>query len=763
MTADNNQNQITEIQERFQGRIQRTFLLVVIPLSLLPLIIIGSIVYFQARGLLRDQVQNQANSLLHTLSIEIDSWTTTAKIKLDAAIRQESTEQALSQILAMDNGSSFSFQTARDLVLSDLKSLNQERVGINFSEFLVLSSSGEVLASTKPIWEGVYLTDLSFSNIFDDQSGSFIGYGLTPLSTNEIMVFVHTPYQGENESGYIIGLLSNSQLLEILTSVSEYQPLVNSYIVLENQKFLGLNYRIEELAVLEPSRSQIAILSPLGEQYTHISDEEQNSLHDLEGQHKSISLISFDGIPSLASYTWLPPLRAGVVIEIPESEAYENLQALTPNALIALAMIIALLSVCLWIVARRFTDPIQTLTEITRQFSRGNWELRVPESRDDEIGALSHTFNQMAEELSDLYQSLSSQVAEQTLELHNRSTQLEATAQVAREASAIRDLEILLRDTTELISSNFGFYHAGIFLIDADNRFAVLQAANSEGGQRMLKRGHKLRVGQTGVVGRVAETGFPRIALDVGEDRFFFDNPDLPETRSEMALPLRSHDKIIGVLDVQSKISGAFSNEDAEVLQIMADQVAMAIENARLIDQSQKTVEELQTLYGVHIEEAWQQRLGGITKAYHFDRVRVKPISNEQMRSAISPDNERVKIDVDDQGYQYLLIPITLRGRLLGNISLRRNPDENKWTSEDKQLAEEVSSQVAVALENARLLEESQRRAAQEELLSQASAKFSQSLDINTVLQMAVRELGQLSGVAEVSVQLTRDEKITEA
>ena len=758
MSVDNQPTQDTTIQERFRGRIQRTFLLVVIPLSMLPLIIIGSIVFFRARDLLIDQVHDQANIYLHTLANDIDTWITTARIKLDATLRQGYIREALDQILTLENTENSTFENTREVILSELKSLNQERVGINFSDFMVLSSSGEILISTQPAWEGFYLTDSAFSNIYSDNPGSYVGYALAPLSDDEIMVFTHIPYQAEDTNGYVVGILSNSQLLDILTSVTKFQPQAKSYIVLDDQVFLGLDYRIEELSVLLPSQSQINVLTPLGDQYTHSRQEAQQTPGSLEEHHKNISLRSFDGTPSLASYTWVAPIQAGVVIDIPESIVFENLQALTPYALISLTALVALLSLFLWIAARSLTRPLQILTETTRQFAAGDWSQRVPETRDDEIGALSYTFNQMAEELAELYQSLSSQVAEQTLELHERSTQLEATAQVAREAAVIHDLDTLLKDTTELISEHFGFYHAGIFLLDEGKKFAVLQAANSEGGQRMLKRGHKLGVGQTGVVGRVADTGLPRIALDVGDDRYYFDNPDMPETRSEMALPLKIHDRIIGVLDVQSKTSGAFTNEDAEVLQIMADQVTMAIENARLLEQSLRTVRELQTLYGEHVDEAWQQRLGGKPKTYHFDRVRVKPATDDQITSLEKSDDHQPKVHIDSEGYQHLLIPITLRGQSLGDLSLRRNPDEPEWTLDDQGLAKEVSTQIAVALENARLLEESQRRAAQEELLSQASARFSQSLDINTVLQMAVRELGQLAGVAEVSVQLTPEE-----
>jgi GAF domain-containing protein len=173
-------------------------------------------------------------------------------------------------------------------------------------------------------------------------------------------------------------------------------------------------------------------------------------------------------------------------------------------------------------------------------------------------------------------------------ETQRRATQLATAAAVARDATAILDVDHLLDETMSLISKQFGFYHAGIFLLDERDEYAVLQAASSEGGRRMLERGHKLRVGEVGIVGYVASTGEPRVALDVGEDTAHFAHPDLPNTRSEMALPLKVQDRVIGVLDVQSTQEAAFSEDDVAVLQTMADQLATAIANARLFEQVQR-------------------------------------------------------------------------------------------------------------------------------------------------------------------------------
>ncbi|NIV28909.1 MAG: response regulator [Anaerolineae bacterium] len=181
-------------------------------------------------------------------------------------------------------------------------------------------------------------------------------------------------------------------------------------------------------------------------------------------------------------------------------------------------------------------------------------------------------------------------------ETRRRATQLAAAAEVARDTTAILDVNQLLDETVHLISGQFDFYHAGVFLVDDAGEYAVLRAASSGGGQRMLKRGHKLAVGEVGIVGHVAARGEPRVALDVGEDAFHFANPELPRTRSEMALPLTSRGRVIGVLDVQSTEATAFTQEDVTTLQTMADQLATAIENARLFGEIRSTAERLREL-----------------------------------------------------------------------------------------------------------------------------------------------------------------------
>jgi PAS domain S-box-containing protein len=325
-----------------------------------------------------------------------------------------------------------------------------------------------------------------------------------------------------------------------------------------------------------------------------------------------------------------------------------------------------------------------------------------------------------------------------------RGRQLETVARIAREASSIHDLGQLLDEVTQLTAKQFGFYHVGLFLLDEDNKSAILQAANSEGGKRMLRRGHRLPVGEKGIVGHVAEAGKTRIALDVGEDAVFFQNPDLPETRSEMALPLIVREKVIGVFDIQSTQPQAFLQEDIEILQILADQVAISIDNARLYLQSQTVIEQLQSLSSEQVRHAWQGALHGKSRGFTFTPLGFKPLA----------DGTHLPEKGQPEDGRRLIIPILLRGEEIGRIHLQRDPAQPAWGKREQALAREISMQTALALENARLIADSQQRAEQERIVSQVAGRMRETLDIDVILQTAAREIRNSFNLKQVEVRL---------
>ncbi|MFN3491326.1 MAG: GAF domain-containing protein [Anaerolineales bacterium] len=365
-------------------------------------------------------------------------------------------------------------------------------------------------------------------------------------------------------------------------------------------------------------------------------------------------------------------------------------------------------------------------------------------------------------QLNELQASLEQRVNDRTVELQQanqinerRARQFQAVAEVTKIISTIQNLETLLPKISEVISEQFNIYHTGIFLLDNQKQYAVLRAANSFGGKKMLERKHKLLVGQTGIVGFVTATGQPRIALDVGADSVFFNNPDLPATRSEMALPLRYAGEIIGALDVQSAEPNAFSQDDVDVLFTLADQVAVAINNAKTIEESQKLLAEAQTAIRKSTLEAWQVlRPRNLKIGMELKEGEVKPLDNPLRGEHIQEALEKGSTSLISNGNQTnLAIPIRLRGKVVGivNIGARQQKEFNQ---DEVEIAESIAERLSLAIENSTLLQAAQYRADLERATSDIASRISSSTRFETILQTAAQELSKALGGSDVLVQI---------
>ena len=403
------------------------------------------------------------------------------------------------------------------------------------------------------------------------------------------------------------------------------------------------------------------------------------------------------------------------------------------------------------------TTPMDNLASTTQAVSQGDFSKRIEVKGHDEISEVASSFNTMTAQLQTTLENLEKMVADRTAALERRAIQFQAAAEVGRAATNLRDLNQLLPEVARLISERFGFYHTGIFLLDNSGEYAVLQATNSEGGKRMLERQHKLKVGEVGIVGYATGNREARIALDVGRDAVFFDNPDLPETHSEMALPLITGDELLGALDVQSKREAAFSDEDIAVLQVLADQVAIAIENARLFQRNQEMLESARRTYRDVSKAAWnellrtQPELGFLATSTQDTR----PITGDWDFSALTNARQGNITHIDQRT---IAIPIILRDQLLGAVRLKKPDDANPWTNDEIELMDTLIDQLEVALESARLYQETQRRAKREQSVTEITTKIRATTDPQTMLRTAVSELKEALQAHRAQVVLNPNE-----
>jgi GAF domain-containing protein/HAMP domain-containing protein len=462
------------------------------------------------------------------------------------------------------------------------------------------------------------------------------------------------------------------------------------------------------------------------------------------------------------------------------------------------AVAVALALILSSVIQRSITRPVTELRQGADAFRQGQMDITVPVVGHDELSLLGQTFNELTAQLRESIGSLEQRVADRTRDLEQRAVQLATAADVSRAAASILDLETLTGQVVNLVRDRFDLYYAGLFLLDSSGRYAVLEAGTGEAGQIMLAQGHKLEVGGISMVGTACAQRQARIALDVDEARGYsgeavpstaragssggapltrFDNPLLPRTRSEMALPLivgGPTGTVLGALDVQSTLPAAFSEDDVAVLQLVADQVAVAVQNARLFAESSVSLEAARRAYGEISRDAWRRLLegGGGSQGYISDEqglVPVPQVTDPRLLAAMQAGDLRAGSDQvdgrsgatplqDDGPDRAWALPIQVRHQVIGVVDAQKPAGAGMWTAEEQQVLTALVEQLGQALESARLYQDSQRRAAEERLIGEVTSRVRETLDIDTVLQTAIQEMGAALGLSRVEVRMGETE-----
>jgi len=376
--------------------------------------------------------------------------------------------------------------------------------------------------------------------------------------------------------------------------------------------------------------------------------------------------------------------------------------------------------------AQSVSSPLRQLIKTFSIIEKGDLTQRAAVTATDEMGELAVYFNHMVSRLDESQKNLEKQIMD-------RTEQLKATSEVGRVISSILDPEELIEKVVNLITERLGYYYAAIFIISPDGHWAELKSATGEAGKELRDKKHRLPIAGNNMVGSSINLREARIAHDVGGEAVRFDNPLLPNTRSEIALPLIVGGHVLGALDAQSTKENAFDEENTETLQGMANQVAIALENARLFQETQQALKEISLNQQAQLSAAWSGALEDTQDSLEFSSGE-KPISDEFS----------------------LNIPLALRDQIIGEITLDGNSD---WTSEDQSWVEAIATQAALALENARLLEDSQQVALQERLVAEITSKIWSSNTTDGILKIAVKELGSALGATEASIELNVQEE----
>jgi GAF domain-containing protein len=496
------------------------------------------------------------------------------------------------------------------------------------------------------------------------------------------------------------------------------------------------------------SEIQISLLDNVEQTREPMSTYAQHMFQALEGEHtyEDLYLLRTEATPLAEDMQEILEAMVNSQQDLLRDEVNQGSRRLNDarwQTLLAGAAVLVV-GFALGLVFRRSVSrPILRLTEVAERIITGDLQARAPVESNDEIGRLAQTFNDMTDQLRSTLQNLE----ERTRVIERRSRYLEASTNVAQAAASILDTDQLIRDVVDLILDRFQLYYVGLFLVDALGEWAVLRAGTGDAGLAMMARGHRIKVGE-GMIGWSVANAQPRVALHAEEDAVRQVTPELPDTRSEAAIPLRSRERVLGALTVQHTIPDAFGPAALASLQTMADQVAVAIDNARLLAASQAALEAERRAYGEASRGAWQQLTHERqTQGYYYSQSGLVPIlsSTGPLAEQRAPQSSELPA---------LALPIKVRENVVGAINAHKPSEAGEWTAEEIALLEMITGQLSQAMESAQLHQDTQERAAREQLVGQVSSKMRESLDIDTVLQTAVREMRQALGLAQVQVRI---------
>jgi GAF domain-containing protein len=396
---------------------------------------------------------------------------------------------------------------------------------------------------------------------------------------------------------------------------------------------------------------------------------------------------------------------------------------------------------------RRLAAPILQVIRGAERLASGDLKYRIHYEGWDELGRLTEVFNELAERLSMSIADLEGTITERTREVEQRFEYLQTAADVGATVGAILDPNRLISQVTNVIQSRFSLYYVGLFLVDETGDWAVLRAATGEAGEKMLARGHRIRVGE-GMIGWSVANNQARVASQAEKDAVRLKTPELPLTRSEAAIPLRARERVLGALSVQSDQPDAFDRTAIFVLQTMADQIAVALDNARLLSQRQSELEDIQRSYQQLTQSAWDTLLQsrGLV-GYRADEQGLSPV--EQMVI----EEEEIEKGISDDGLT-LTLPVRVRGQILGYLQAARPASTLAWTEEDLNLVESLIDQLGISLDNARLYSATQRSADRERILSGITGRVRSSTSVDAILQTAVRQLSEALKVPRGAIRL---------
>jgi len=499
-----------------------------------------------------------------------------------------------------------------------------------------------------------------------------------------------TPFkQGESIDAYLLFTVNIVRLLDVVIGPEGNVSNALTTLIDESGTVIAANHK--------------------GSRYFY-SDQPFKPLFALPSQSNASQAFTFaptSQTPNQLASMRLLPVRSSsglhdwhIILSELESDIIGPGEAIRFAVFLPILIAFAFVGILTTLIARIISRPMVAVSTAAQRIASGDFQFRLPIQGKDEIALVSASLNKMAQQTTVLVDTLEQRVAARTREI-------EAVAQLSRDLSSIRDLDELLQRTVNALAERFNFYHVQVFLVDEKAEFAVLRSSTGEAGRQLLARNHRLGVGSASIIGQVTQYGRPFITLDTRSSEVPHKfNPLLPATRSEMALPIRFGGRTAGALDVQSEQQDAFDKNTVRIFQILADQLATTIENARLLIAAQQSSEQVAALNSQLTREAWE--------AYAQSRPELLGFSYDNLEmKALLPGTPASGVEA----------PLSIRGEQIGTLTADA---ERPLTEEDRLVLNAVAERVALTIDNLRQGERTQEEARRNRALAEAAQIVSQ-------------------------------------
>jgi GAF domain-containing protein/HAMP domain-containing protein len=631
------------------GRLARSIIRTLLLFTFIPLIVMAGLTYLRTQNMLRTQVVTQMQNLVTTDVNAAKNAIRVKQIRLDRVVRRADFASALNVLLTENTGSP-AFTEARNKLISIFEEINREEGTPIFNAYFIADEKGEILAASDQDWE---MISIAYNPLHEDlqnaDNQSFGVFDFTPFYPGQFSLVTIDQYSASNGTARatVVGLSDEQYALTILNSIVDLTPSSRAYFVSDHGGFIGLNSYTSGMQQFESVEDQ---KNKLDKAFALTMDPNANFVPS------TVTFRNDRGENVIAQAIWVEELHSGVVLEVPTASILGYLYSLIIFTAVIILVTGVFLVVTISASANRVVKPIIALADTTSQFAAGKWDQRAAVQGNDEVGLLATSFNHMADQLSQLYHSLEDQVEE-------RTHQIRAAAEVAQGITSSFNLDELLQTTVKLIVDRFGFYHAGIFMIDSSGTRASLRAAYGPTAEEMMKRGHQHEVGSDSIVGWASANLKPRVASDVNQDAVYWKNPLLPNTRAEAGFPIALGEIALGVLDVQSTEPHVFDEEMVIVLQTLANQIAAAIQNTTLNETAKMDASDAEKLYRACPEIAQAES----EKAALDTTARV-------MKEAPNPS---IVMRLDEKGAEVVAVnnPIRQKGAIIGQL-LNIKPQE---------------------------------------------------------------------------------------